>query len=151
MWFPPAPQESLVSVLLEGGSRCSVFFSRFQSDSSFCFSLVPDWYRAPTAGYQPGDRCFIYLTRDCTMHKVSVPPSAGQGLDLSAVDSLTCNRSLSHLLWQVAEEEILRFTLAQSCRRGVKCILQCSSIPLGIKCEVFFCSRVCWSFACFLK
>lgn len=45
------------------------------------------------------------------MHKVFVLPSAGQGLDLSAVDSLTCNRSLSNLLWQVAEEEILRLHL----------------------------------------
>lgn len=110
MWFPLAPLESLVSVLLEGGSRCTVFFSHFQSDS-FCFALAPDWYRAPTAGYQPGDRCFIYLIQDCTMHKVFGLPSAGQGLDLSAVDSLTCNRSLSNLLWQVAEEEILRLHL----------------------------------------
>lgn len=47
--------------------QCGLF-CRFQSDSSFCFSLVPDWYRAPIAGYQPGDRCssISHGTAQCT-------------------------------------------------------------------------------------
>lgn len=83
------------------------------------------------------------------MYKASAPSSAGQVLNLSAVSSLTCSGSLNILVWQMTEEKILRLHLARSSRRDVKRVVH-PSLPVGRKCEVFFCSRLCWVFVCLI-
>lgn len=109
--FLLVPQRALCLSCWRDGAG-AVCFLALTSLTALFFFFSGSWLvQGPCCGIPARWQVFICLTWDCTVHKMSVPSSAGHGLDLSAVDSLTCNRNLNNLLWQVAEEEILRLHL----------------------------------------